>query len=54
MTAQQRTKQEILQRIRALTNGGRHREAMGLYERHFRPASDGFRSPVPSDDQALR
>jgi hypothetical protein len=39
MTIQQRSKQEILRQIKALTNSGRHMEAMGLYQRHFGLAS---------------
>ena len=39
MTAHRRTKQLILQKIKALTNNGRHAEAMGLYQRHFGLAS---------------
>ena len=54
MTAQQRTKQEILQRIKALTNCGRHLEAMGLYQRHFRSGPDGVRSRVSPAQQSMR
>jgi len=43
MTIQQRSKQEILRQIKALTNSGRHMEAMGLYQRHFGLASGAKR-----------
>ena len=35
MTQQQHHKALILEQIKCFTNSGRHREAMGLYERHF-------------------